>query len=158
MRLLDRYAPIVVNDRDDLGSNPTDTTPIGELITARLSRRHLLQGIAAGAAAGALTTTFGRGSLAADNPSTLTFEEIEHGIDETHHVAKGYSASVLIRWGDKVFARLAGFRRQDLNAAAQERVIRLQLRLHRLYAAACRLERIRRTGFSASITNTPARS
>ncbi|MGH6926845.1 MAG: PhoX family protein, partial [Dongiaceae bacterium] len=57
----------------------------------------------------------------ADNPSTLTFEEIEHGIDETHHVAKGYSANVLIRWGDKVFADSPDFDIRSVNAAAQER-------------------------------------
>lgn len=121
MRLLDRYAPIVVKDRDDLGSNPTDAKPIGELIAARLSRRHLLQGMAVGAAAGVLPAVIGRPALAADNPSTLTFEEIEHGIDETHRVAKGYSANVLIRWGDKVAGDAPEFDVKNLSAAAQEK-------------------------------------
>ena len=121
MRLLDRYAPIVVKDRDDLGSNPTDARPIGEIIAVRLSRRHLLQGLAAGAAASALGSTICPPALAADNPSTLTFEEIEHGIDETHHVAKGYSANVLIRWGDKIAGDAPEFDAKNLNAAAQEK-------------------------------------
>ena len=123
MRLLDRYTPIVVNDRDDFGSNPTESRCISEIIEARMGRRQLLKGAAAGAVVGLLGTTVGGVSArAADNPSTLTFEEIEHGIDETHHVAKGYSANVLIRWGDKVFADSPDFDVKAINAAAQERL------------------------------------
>ena len=97
MRLLDRYPPIVVNDRDDLGSNPTASRPIEEILEARFGRRQLLRSAAAGTAVGlfgaALPGT--RLAMAEEEPkvvSTLTFEELEHGIDETHHVAKGYSA------------------------------------------------------------------
>ena len=32
----------------------------------------------------------------------LSFEELPHGYDATHHVAAGYRADVLIRWGDPV--------------------------------------------------------
>lgn len=32
----------------------------------------------------------------------LNFEEIAHSYDDTHHVARGYNADVLIRWGDPV--------------------------------------------------------
>jgi len=28
------------------------------------------------------------------------FSEIKHGVDETHHTAKGYTTDILIRWGD----------------------------------------------------------
>ncbi|MGH8247875.1 MAG: PhoX family protein, partial [Gammaproteobacteria bacterium] len=123
MRLLDRYVPIVVTDRDDLGSNPTESPYIGEVIEARMGRRQLLKGAAAGATVGLLGAVMPGGSArAAENPSTLTFEEIEHGIDETHHVAKGYSANVLIRWGDKVFADSPDFDVNTINAAAQERL------------------------------------
>jgi secreted PhoX family phosphatase len=61
-------------------------------------------------------------AAAADKPvSTLTFEEIEHGIDENHHVAKGYSARVLIRWGDRMFADAPEFDAVKLNAGAAEK-------------------------------------
>jgi uncharacterized protein len=121
MRLLDRYAPIHVNDRDDLGSNPTESPYIGEVIEARMGRRQLLKGAAAGATLSLFGAAVPRGPVqAADNPSTLTFEEIEHGIDETHHVAKGYSANVLIRWGDKVAGAAPDFAIGSVTAAAQE--------------------------------------
>jgi len=76
--------------------------------------------MAAGAALEALGRTIaGRRALAAGSPSTLTFEEIEHGVDETHHVAKGYSADVLIRWGDGLAADAAAFDPRRLAAADQ---------------------------------------
>ena len=31
------------------------------------------------------------------------FKEIEAGVDQTHHVAEGYDAQVLLRWGDPIF-------------------------------------------------------
>jgi len=119
MRLLDRYAPIVVNDQDDLSSNPTDSRPIGEIIAARINRRALLKGAAASTLTGFLAA--GKTAQAADNPSTLTFEEIEHGADETHHVAKGYAANVLIRWGDKVAADAPAFEAGSASASNQEK-------------------------------------
>jgi secreted PhoX family phosphatase len=122
MRLLDRYAPIFVNDRDDLGSNPTASRSIGEVLEARFGRRQLLQGAAASAAVGVFGTVMpGRWAWGAENPSTLTFEELEHGVDQTHHVAKGYSANVLIRWGDKIAADSPEFDLQNQAGASQEK-------------------------------------
>jgi hypothetical protein len=122
MRLSDLYPPVAVRDRDDIGSNPTLTQPIQKVIEARLARRELLKGLAAGAAFGVLGGTMtSRLAMAADNPSTLTFEEIEHGIDENHHVAKGYSANVLIRWGDKLAGDAPAFDVKTQSVAAQEK-------------------------------------
>src|SRR5262245_46899070 len=122
MRLVDRYVPIVVNDGDDLGSNPRDARPIGEVIATRLDRRALLKGAVAGAVTSAWMAAMGaRPAQAEGNPSTLTFEEIEHGIDETHHVAKGYTANVLIGWGDKVAADAPAFEAGSASGAAQEK-------------------------------------
>ena len=122
MRVVDRYSPIAVNDSDDIGSNPSDVPTIGEIIDSRLSRRGLLKG----AAVGAMTGLFGQTALAplasaAESASTLTFEEIEHGVDETHHVAKGYSANVLMRWGDKISPDAPEFEPSKLTAASQEK-------------------------------------
>src|SRR5262245_47097919 len=122
MRLSDLYPPVAVRDRDDIGSNPTLTQPIQKVIEARLARRELLKGLAAGAAVGVFGGTMtGRLALAADNPSTLTFEEVAHGIDEDQHVAKGYTANVLIRWGDKLADDAPDFDIKSQSVAGQEK-------------------------------------
>jgi secreted PhoX family phosphatase len=122
MRLSDLYPPVAVRDRDDIGSNPTLTQPIQKVIEARLARRDLLKGLAAGAAVGVFGGTMtSRLVLAADNPSTLTFEEVAHGIDENHHVAKGYTANVLIRWGDKLADDAPDFDIKSQSVAGQEK-------------------------------------
>jgi secreted PhoX family phosphatase len=38
-----------------------------------------------------------------DARSSLTFAEIEHGLDPEHHVSPGHKVQILIRWGDPVF-------------------------------------------------------
>src|SRR5690606_24132759 len=45
---------------------------------------------------------------------------IEAGVDEDHHVAEGYSADVLIRWGDPVVAGAPAFDPEAQTADAQE--------------------------------------
>jgi secreted PhoX family phosphatase len=104
MSLIDRFPPKHVNDRDDIGTNPTDSRPFFDVAQARVSRRGIFRQLAAGTAFGVLAGTMtSRFALAADeNPSSLTFEELEKGITDTHQVAKGYRADVLIRWGDPV--------------------------------------------------------
>ena len=47
------------------------------------------------------------------------FEEITHGVDETHHVAKGHRADILIRWGDPIVAGAPEFDPAKQSAAAQ---------------------------------------
>jgi uncharacterized protein len=122
MRLLDRRPPIIVKDRDDHGSNPTASRSIAEVLEVRFGRRLLLQGATASVAVGFLGTFApGRAAQEPENPSTLAFRELEHGIDETHHVAKGYSAKVLIRWGDKIGADSPEFDAHKLDAARQEK-------------------------------------
>ncbi|MBB3060132.1 PhoX family protein [Microbulbifer rhizosphaerae] len=49
------------------------------------------------------------------------WEEVSHGVDETHHVAPGYSAEILIRWGDPVFADSPPFDPMNQSAAAQRK-------------------------------------
>jgi secreted PhoX family phosphatase len=105
MSIVQRYLPKTVRDRDDIGTNPTDSRPFFEIAEARVSRRGLMKQLASGAAFGLMAGTMtSRFALAADNPSSLTFEEVSRGITDTHQVAKGYSADVLIRWGDPVVA------------------------------------------------------
>jgi hypothetical protein len=122
MSVVDRFEPREIRDRDDIGSNPTDNRTIGEIIEARYSRRALLGGLAAGAAGLAAAVVDARAQAA--NPATeaflnrgvptvqvgtLSFKEIGHGLDAAHHLAKGYKAQTLLRWGDKIFADAPDF-------------------------------------------------
>ena len=36
--------------------------------------------------------------------SAFSFKEVQAGVDGDHHVADGYNADILIRWGDPVIA------------------------------------------------------
>src|SRR3954468_21985612 len=83
----------------DSGVNSSPERRIGEIVAARLSRRQALWGLAATAVA---ASTAAGTPAQAQGGSTLTFAEIAHGLSPDHLVAAGYTAQVLIRWGDKV--------------------------------------------------------
>lgn len=89
-----------------------------EVVGARLSRRGFLKGLAS---AGALSLWPGWGSAeaATAGASTLTFQELSHGLDETLHVAPGHTSQVLIRWGDPVTADAPAFNPASQSAAGQ---------------------------------------
>jgi len=53
--------------------------------------------------------------------SGFSFQEILRGSDETHHVPAGYSAEVLLRWGDPLFSDAPGFDPLHQTVAAQAR-------------------------------------
>jgi len=96
-----------LEDSGDLGVNPTHNLTMGEIIASRFSRRDLLRGSLAVAA---ISATVGTRALAANEQparmaagASFDFKEIEAGIDQTHHVAEGYDAKVLLRWGDPLF-------------------------------------------------------
>jgi len=93
---------------DGPGANPTANPTMGEIIATRFSRRGFLRGALA---VTAISTTVSpmallaaRRASAEDGPSRFAFAEIAAGVDETHHVAEGYDAQVLLRWGDPLFA------------------------------------------------------
>lgn len=71
---------------------------LSTLIDHRLSRRALLGGLGAGAM---LMSSPGHG-LARGKAVPFRFDEIAHGVDETHHVAPGHAVDILLRWGDPV--------------------------------------------------------
>ena len=109
---------------EDFPSNPSTRPSIGEIIEARLSRRELLKG-AAGLTASAALVSSPLGILAtrraeAAASSSFVWEEIQHGVDKTHHVAPGYNADVLIRWGDPILADAPEFDPHNQTADAQE--------------------------------------
>ena len=115
-------------ERPATGSTPT----LGDLINARFSRREILGGTLGVTALAALAGVW-PGLARSEGPDSgctdaqlspavkVGFEEIEHGVDETHHVSPGHRAEVLIRWGDPVAADAPPFDPGAQSAAAQSR-------------------------------------
>lgn len=106
------------------GRNPTPNATMGEIIAARFSRRGFLKGSLAVSAIAATVSPLAL--LSADKAraagaSAFNFTEVEAGIDATHHVAEGYDAQVLLRWGDAVFADSPPFDPEAQSAEAQRR-------------------------------------
>jgi secreted PhoX family phosphatase len=107
---------------DDIPRSPADGETIGDIILRRYSRREIMRGTLGVAAAASL---FGPAAFAAGNagaetaPDRFDFTEIEAGIDDTHHVAPGYRAQVLLRWGDPLFPDSPSFNPSGQSAAAQ---------------------------------------
>ncbi|NDV87812.1 DUF839 domain-containing protein [Aurantimonas aggregata] len=107
---------------DGEGTNKTDNRTMGEIIAARFSRRDFLRGAMA---ATAITATVSPMALMAAGEAKaqgaagtrFDFTEVEAGVDATHHVAEGYDADVLIRWGDAIFPDSPAF---DPNAQTAE--------------------------------------
>lgn len=112
-----------LEDSGDIGINPTQNLTMGEIIATRFNRRDLLRGSLAVAA---ISATVGTRALAANeqpakevsNTNSFDFKEIEAGVDQTHHVAEGYDAQVLLRWGDPIFADAPEF--DPLNQTAEK--------------------------------------
>jgi len=112
-----------LEENDGPGHNPTANRTMGEIIAARFSRRELLKG---SLAVSAIAATVGPTALvladvarAAGAPSAFSFAEVEAGIDDRHHVAAGYDADVLLRWGDPIFADAPEFDPASQSAEAQ---------------------------------------
>lgn len=89
------------------------------ILQARLSRRTALKGIAITGATAAISPTFSEKLLAGTSVSTLTFPEVKHAVTEGHEVAKGYSADILLSWGDNL-KEDKSFSPQDLTPEDQE--------------------------------------
>ncbi|GAB4372002.1 MAG: PhoX family phosphatase [Kiloniellaceae bacterium] len=113
---------------EDIPSNPSLTPAFASVAARRYGRRAVMKGAlsvaALSAAGGALGALGAARPAAAENGaagSRYVWEEILHGVDETHHVAPGHSAEVLLRWGDPLFADSPEFDPQKQTAAAQAR-------------------------------------
>ncbi len=112
---------------EDIPSNPTANPTMGDVINARLGRRGVLGGMLATAAMSAAMPALGVGEAQAQTVATglpgatFNFQEISHGVDERHHVAAGYDADVLIRWGDPLFGDSPTFDPERQTGAAQAR-------------------------------------
>jgi secreted PhoX family phosphatase len=115
---------------DDHPVNPSAVATLGDIIQTRLSRRDLLRGALAastlsGLAAGPLALLSSTARPTEGERETaktcFDFNEIAHGVDQTHHVAPGYRAEILIRWGDPVLPGAPAFDPDRQSASAQIR-------------------------------------
>lgn len=106
-------------DPETYGVNQTQN----ESFDAILDRRRLMQGAgvaAAGVALAGMVKPAQAAMGALKNSTALTFSEISHGLDDKHHVASGYDANILIRWGDPITRNAPAFNPGALTAAAQD--------------------------------------
>ena len=109
----------------DDGANATDNPTMGEIISRRYSRRGVLKGALA---VTAISTTVSPLALLASDParaqaaSKFNFKEVVAGVDDKHHVAEGYNADILIRWGDPILPGAPEFdpRAQTAEKQAQQ--------------------------------------
>jgi len=107
---------------DDIPTNPNLTRTIGDVINARYDRRAILRGVLGVSATAALfgtAATIAPTSAQATTASRYVFDELPWGNDETHHIADGYNADVLLRWGDPITADAPEFDVMNQTAAAQ---------------------------------------
>ena len=101
--------------------------PFERILQVRYSRRESLERLFAATAstavlvgAGGLVASCSDGGDQAAAVPGLTFQDIPHTYDATHHVPAGYSADILVRWGDQIVpGGSAPFRPGTLSAAAQ---------------------------------------
>jgi uncharacterized protein len=110
---------------EDVGRNPTSGDTMGDIVARRYGRREMLRGSLAVAA---ITAAFGplsqiataRRSEAAAGKAAFSFPELKAGVDRTHHVAQGYTADILLRWGDPILPGAPEFDPMNQTAEAQK--------------------------------------
>jgi uncharacterized protein len=108
---------------EDQGTNTSVNATLGDVIAERFNRRDLLKGALAVTAISATVSPLAlteRAQAQGAKP-TFDFKEVSAGIDERHHIAEGYDADILIRWGDPIFADAAPFDPQAQTADKQRR-------------------------------------
>ncbi|WP_274424235.1 PhoX family protein [Chelativorans sp. YIM 93263] len=114
----------VREETEDVGRNSSDNPTMGDVIHRRYSRRSFLGGSLAVAAIGSTVSPLAllaANRAEAADASQFNFVEVEAGVDETHHIAEGYDADILLRWGDKIFTDSPDFDPQNQSAEAQAR-------------------------------------
>ncbi len=99
---------------------PLPSPSLHDVVRARLTRRGVLAGLAAGMAGLALPRFAGAESLDAAVPS-FRFDGVPLAIDDDHRVARDHAADVLIRWGDPVLADAPPFDPARVTADGQAR-------------------------------------
>jgi hypothetical protein len=106
---------------EDTGRNDSANPTIGDIIAARFDRRDILRGALGTVAIAAMAGPAALAPAPAHaNTSRFKFAEVTAGVDADHHVAEGYDADILIRWGDPVLADAPTFDPRQQSAAAQK--------------------------------------
>ncbi|MBZ9710046.1 PhoX family phosphatase [Mesorhizobium sp. ESP7-2] len=119
-----RFRTSLLEENEGPANNPSENRTMGEIIAARFSRRGFLKGSLAVSAIAATVSPLAMiaaGDARAADGSAFKFDELEAGIDDKHHVAPGYDADVLLRWGDPLFADSPEFDPTKQSAQAQAR-------------------------------------
>ena len=109
-----------------MSAHPPDQPPPAS--EQRLARRQVLFGIGAVGALALDPTAWNRRALlglrrvderVGQDGSTLRFEELPAGVRDTHAVAPGHVAQVLVRWGDPILEGAPPFDPSHQSAASQ---------------------------------------
>jgi secreted PhoX family phosphatase len=116
---LDAARTVGLEDSEDISTNLSDNPTMGDIIAERLSRRDLAKGALAVTAIAAAGPAEALLPYTPDTTPHFRFAELPASSDEDHHVAEGYTADILIRWGDKVVSDAPAFDVQNQSAAAQ---------------------------------------
>jgi len=97
---------IACEEAENRGSNASLNPTMGDIIARRYSRRDLMKGALAVTAISATVSPLAllaAEEARAQGATRFNFEEVAAGVDQNHHVAAGYDADILIRWGDPLF-------------------------------------------------------
>jgi secreted PhoX family phosphatase len=114
------------DEADDVPTNPSPNATIGDVLAERLTRRDFMRGALAASVVSTTVVplalaTVERPAQAQPAPqSSFSFAEVAAGSDQTHHVAAGYDADILIRWGDAVLPGAPPFDPANPSSASQE--------------------------------------
>jgi hypothetical protein len=106
---------------EDTGRNMSGNPTMGDIISNRFSRRDLLKGALAVTAINGTIGSLAIESATRANAATPSFgfKELVASVDDKHHIAEGYKAEILIRWGDPMFADSPAFDINKQTADAQ---------------------------------------
>ncbi|MGH6762500.1 MAG: PhoX family protein [Phyllobacterium sp.] len=113
-----------LEEADGEGHNTSANPTMGEIISTRFSRRGFLRGSLAVSAIAATVSPLAlltAEKAKAASGTAFNFTEVEAGVDATHHVAEGYDADILLRWGDAIFPDAPAFDPTKQTAEAQSR-------------------------------------
>jgi secreted PhoX family phosphatase len=116
----------MIDQSEDFSVNPRakSAPTIGDVIKARLSRRGFLAGTAAAGAVGVTGCSQAVEQAAetiTENAASVSFTEITRDVTDTIAYPEGYSADLVIRWGDALFNDSPAFDPENQSPAAQER-------------------------------------
>ncbi len=111
-------------EAEDIGTSPAEGATFGDIVAARFGRRDLMKGLLG---VGAISATLGPAALASGTAAAqgaapaFAFSELSSTPTDRAEVAEGYTAEVLIRWGDAVLPDAPAFSPTAQTAAAQAR-------------------------------------